>query len=887
MDQDVREKLERNTRYSPSDIESRWMDRWLEQGVFTPKEDRDSQESYCIVLPPPNVTGSLHMGHALNASFQDLLIRLNRMRGRDALWVCGTDHAGIATQNQVEKQLAREGLDRHGLGREEFEKRVWQWRQQYGSTIINQLKRLGCALDYEGERFTLDEGYVRAVLRVFVSLYEKGYIYRDEYMVNWCTRCHTALSDLEVEHREDEDRFYYIRYPVVGEDAHLTIATARPETMLGDTAVAVNPKDGRYSKYVGKMVELPLTGREIPVIADGYVDVEFGTGALKITPAHDPNDFEIGKKHGLAEINILTSDGRINEAGGRFAGLSVEDAREQVVARLERDGLLERIEPYRHAVGTCYRCDTVIEPYISLQWFMRMDELARPAIEAVESGRIRFHPGRWADVYLDWMRSIRPWCISRQLWWGHRLPVWYCEECDEVVVREEPPSTCPKCGSAELRQEEDVLDTWFSSALWPFATLGWPDDTPRLERFYPTDVLVTARDIIFLWVARMVMMGLRFPGDIPYSDVIINPTIMAKDGRRMSKSLGTGVDPLELVEQYGADATRFGLLNMASTQDVRFADERIEMSRNFCNKIFNAARFVLLGVEDVQPRVSDATLADRWIESRLQAAAAEVGRQLEEYDFAEATRVLYRFVWNEFCDWYVEIAKSRLYGDDAEARRQVSGHLLHLLDSILRLLHPFIPFLTEELAALLPGEHGFLIEAPYPEGDDGARDMEAERKMEQLMETVVALRTLKNELRVPPRKEASAVLVSDDEQAVAVVEANSDLLQSLAATKLVESAASEDEATTAGSQSAVALVPGGKMLVPLEGLIDMEKEKERLEAAISRKKQEVLRSQGKLDNKKFVEKAPSRLVQEEREKLDLYRGELSELEQQFQRYFGA
>jgi len=887
LDQDVREKLERNTRYSPSDIESRWMDRWLEQGVFTPKEDRDSQESYCIVLPPPNVTGSLHMGHALNASFQDLLIRLNRMRGRDALWVCGTDHAGIATQNQVEKQLAREGLDRHGLGREEFEKRVWQWRQQYGSTIINQLKRLGCALDYEGERFTLDEGYVRAVLRVFVSLYEKGYIYRDEYMVNWCTRCHTALSDLEVEHREDEDRFYYIRYPVVGEDAHLTIATARPETMLGDTAVAVNPKDGRYSKYVGKMVELPLTGREIPVIADGYVDVEFGTGALKITPAHDPNDFEIGKKHGLAEINILTSDGRINEAGGRFAGLSVEDAREQVVARLERDGLLERIEPYRHAVGTCYRCDTVIEPYISLQWFMRMDELARPAIEAVESGRIRFHPGRWADVYLDWMRSIRPWCISRQLWWGHRLPVWYCEECDEVVVREEPPSTCPKCGSAELRQEEDVLDTWFSSALWPFATLGWPDDTPRLERFYPTDVLVTARDIIFLWVARMVMMGLRFPGDIPYSDVIINPTIMAKDGRRMSKSLGTGVDPLELVEQYGADATRFGLLNMASTQDVRFADERIEMSRNFCNKIFNAARFVLLGVEDVQPRVSDATLADRWIESRLQAAAAEVGRQLEEYDFAEATRVLYRFVWNEFCDWYVEIAKSRLYGDDAEARRQVSGHLLHLLDSILRLLHPFIPFLTEELAALLPGEHGFLIEAPYPEGDDGARDMEAERKMEQLMETVVALRTLKNELRVPPRKEASAVLVSDDEQAVAVVEANSDLLQSLAATKLVESAASEDEATTAGSQSAVALVPGGKMLVPLEGLIDMEKEKERLEAAISRKKQEVLRSQGKLDNKKFVEKAPSRLVQEEREKLDLYRGELSELEQQFQRYFGA
>ena len=887
LNQDVREQLQKNTRYSPADIESKWMDRWLEQDLFTPKEDKDNQDSYCIVLPPPNVTGSLHMGHALNASFQDLLIRLNRMRGKDALWVCGTDHAGIATQNQVEKQIGSEGISRHELGREEFEKRVWQWRDQYGSAIINQLKRLGCALDYEGERFTLDEGYMRAVLRVFVNLYEKGYIYRDEYMVNWCTRCHTALSDLEVEHREDEDKFYYIRYPLKGEEGHLTIATARPETMLGDTAVAVNPNDGRYSGYIGKMVVVPLVEREIPVIADEYVDVEFGTGALKITPAHDPNDFEIGKKHGLQEINVFTPDGRINQEGGRFAGLSLDDAREQIVARLERDGLLERTEPYKHSVGTCYRCDTTIEPYISLQWFMRMDELARPAIEAVESGRVRFHPERWADVYLDWMRSIRPWCISRQLWWGHRLPVWYCDECDQVVVREEPPSSCPRCGSAELTQEEDVMDTWFSSALWPFATLGWPEKTTRLEKFYPTDVLVTARDIIFLWVARMVMMGLEFPGDIPFSDVIINPTIMAKDGRRMSKSLGTGIDPLELVESYGADATRFGLMNMASTQDVRFADERIEMSRNFCNKVFNAARFVLLGVEDVEPKPSSATLADRWIESRLQATAAEVGHRLDDYDFAEATRVLYRFVWNEFCDWYVETAKVRLYGDDPAAKRQVSGHLLHLLDNILRLLHPFVPFLTEELASMLPGERGYLIQSSYPRGDEDARDLEAEAEMGQLMETVVSVRTLRNELRVPPRKEAKAVLVSEDEQAAGTLAANAGLLESLAATTLMETVRRESEATAADGQFAVVLVPGGKLLIPLAELIDIEQEKGRLQGVIAKKKQELSRSQEKLGNDKFVEKAPAALVEKEREKLGRNQQDLAELEQQFQRFFGA
>ncbi len=861
------------------------MESWLEAHVFTPEESSD-QETYCIVLPPPNVTGSLHMGHALNSSMQDLLIRLARMRGKNTLWVCGTDHAGIATQNQVEKQLAGEGLTRQEIGREEFERRVWKWRDQYGSTIINQLKRMGCSLDYEGERFTLDAGYVKAVYRVFTSLYRKGFIYRDEYMVNWCTRCHTALSDLEVEHEENEDKLYYLRYPVLGEDEHLVIATARPETMLGDTAVAVNPNDERYAHLIGKHVDLPLADREIPIIADDYVDMAFGTGALKVTPAHDPNDFELGKKHDLDEINVFTSDGRINQAGGDFAGLTLEEARAQIMHRLESEGLVEKVEPYAHSVGVCYRCNTVIEPYISLQWFMRMDELARPAINVVEEGKVRFYPDRWSGVYLDWMRSIRPWCISRQLWWGHRLPVWYCEECSAVMVDEEPPATCTECGSSELRQEEDVLDTWFSSALWPFATLGWPEATGRLEKFYPTNALVTARDIIFLWVARMIMMGIEFPGDIPYSDVIINPTIMAKDGRRMSKSLGTGIDPLELIDTYGADATRFGLLNMASAQDVRFADERIEMSRNFCNKIFNAARFVLLGVADVEPAAATATLADRWIKSRLEATATDVNRLLDGYEFSEATRVLYRFVWNEFCDWYVEIAKIRLYGSDEAAKAEVSGHLLYLLDNILRMMHPFMPFLTEELAALMPGRKGFLVDSAFPSGDEKARDRQVEKDMEELMETITAIRTMRNELNVPPKKEAHAALVSADAEVRNVVQNNASLIESLSRTIISESVAEESQATTATEQCAVTIIPGGKVLVPLAELIDIDQEKTRLEAAISRKKQELSRAEGKLANENFVAKAPKELVNQEKAKLEQHGRDLAELEQQYNRYFG-
>ncbi len=883
MDKLIREQLKTTTRYLPAEIEPKWMDRWLEADLFSP-EVPSEKESFSVSLPPPNVTGSLHMGHALNSSIQDLLVRLARMRGQNALWICGTDHAGIATQNQVEKRLAAEGLTRQEIGRARFEKRVWEWRGQFGSTIINQLKRLGCSLDYQGERFTLDQEYVRAVYRVFIALYEKGFIYRDEYMVNWCTRCHTALSDLEVEHEECEDKLYYLRYKIKGEDDYLVIATARPETMLGDTAVAVNPADNRYRRFIGRQVVLPLAGREIPVIADEYVDMDFGTGALKVTPAHDPNDFELGKKHGLEEINVFTSDGRINEIGGEFAGLGLTDAREQVMNRLEQEGAVEKVEPYSHAVGACYRCGTPIEPYISLQWFMRMYELAAPAIRAVEQDRIKFTPDRWKDVYLEWMRSLRPWCISRQLWWGHRLPVWHCDECGEIIVRETPPPMC-RCGSSQLKQEEDVLDTWFSSALWPFATLGWPDATERLETFYPTNVLVTARDIIFLWVSRMIMMGIEFAGDIPFGDVIINPTIMAKDGRRMSKSLGTGVDPLGLIDTYGADPTRFGLLNMASAQDVRFSEERIEMSRNFCNKVFNAARFVLLGVAASSPRRATSDLADRWIDSRMQQAALELGRLLDRYEFAEATRLLYRFVWNEFCDWYVEAVKPRLYGEDDEQKLEASGHLLYLLDHILRMLHPFMPFLSEELAAMIPGSEGFLIDREFPAGDSDLIDDEAEADMEQVMAAVTSLRTLRNELRVPPGRKAPAILVSADERVRRVVAANAGLIESLTNTGVEQ--VIEAEAESVGGRPAVAVIPGGRLLVPLEGLIDVEVEAGRIRTAISKKEQEYSRAAGKLANEKFVANAPPDIVEKERNKMEQHGRELTELREQYERYFGG
>jgi valyl-tRNA synthetase len=740
-------------RYEPHEVEQRLMAGWLERSAFHADPD-DHRPPYVVAIPPPNVTGSLHMGHALNDTIQDVLIRHHRLRGFNTLWIVGTDHAGIATQNKVEGQLAGEGLRKEDIGREAFEKRVWEWRREYGSTIIHQLKSLGCACDYESERFTMDEGYQRAVVKVFIELYEKGDIYRDVYLVNWCVRCGSAISDLEVEHEDRASKLYYVNYPIAGSGETLTVATTRPETILGDTAVAVNPKDPRYGRFVGRTALVPLAGREVPVIADEHVDIGFGTGALKITPGHDPDDWEIGLRHGLPSISVIGLDGRMTEEAGRFAGLTTTEARAAVLEALEHEGLFVRADDYQHAVSTCYRCGTTIEPLLSLQWFMDMKRLVRPAIEAVEDGRVRFVPGRWGDVYLDWMSNIRPWCVSRQLWWGHRIPAYFCEECNHLMVAASPPPACEKCGGG-VRAEEDVLDTWFSSALWPFATLGWPEKTPRLEAFYPTTVLSTARDIIYLWVARMIMMGFEFMGDVPFRDVIIHPTVLAADGRRMSKSLGTGVDPLELIADYGADATRFGLAYMSSVQDVRFSPERIEMGRNFANKIWNASRLILQGAHpDARPEVKLDNPADRWIFSRLAAVTKEVNELYETYEFDDIARALYRFVWNELCDWYLEVAKNRLYSESEDEQLEVSGNLLVLLENVMTLLHPLMPFVTEEIYGNIPwaasgSRPASLFGARYTEVPAAWMDSEAEKGMEAFMAVVAGLRSTREELGLP------------------------------------------------------------------------------------------------------------------------------------------
>ncbi len=662
--------LKETTRFEPAAVEARWTDQWLASRIFHAEPD-PAKRPYSIVIPPPNVTGNLHMGHALNGTIQDVLTRYHRMLGENACWLPGTDHAGIATQNVIEKQLRAQGLTKEDLGREDFAKRVWAWRQEYGGNIINQLKRLGCACDYERERFTFDDGYVRAVLKVFVALYKKGYIHKDVYLVNWCPRCGTAISDLEVAHVEDQGHLYHVRYELEG-GGSVTIATTRPETMLGDTAVAVNPDDGRYADIVGRTAILPLLGRRLPVIADARVEKDFGSGALKITPAHDVTDFEIGRDHGLETVQAIGPDGRVTAAGGPYAGEDVSEARKRVLGDLKSLRALEKVEDYPHSVASCDRCGTFIEPLISEQWFMHMDELRKPATDVVRDGRVKFTPERWGRVYIDWMDNLRPWCISRQLWWGHQLPVWYCEAdgCGEVIVEEEAPRVCPACGGTALRRDTDVLDTWFSSALWPFATWGWPDETPDLAYFYPTNVLSTAREIIFLWVARMVMMGLEFVGEIPFTDVYIHSVIQAADGRRMSKSLGTGIDPLDMIDKYGADATRFGLLMMSSTQDVRFSEEKIAMGRSFANKLWNASRLVLLASEGCEAARGDAHQVDRWIASRFGRCAQTVEAALAVFDFAAAADTLYHFVWDEFCDWYLELAKVRLYSDDEAERRE-------------------------------------------------------------------------------------------------------------------------------------------------------------------------------------------------------------------------
>jgi valyl-tRNA synthetase len=861
-------ELEQKTRFEPAEVEPRIERRWLESGLFHPEPEGEAAENYSIAIPPPNVTGSLHMGHALNGSIQDVLIRYHRMRGRRTKWILGTDHAGIATQAQVEKALRAEGTSRHELGREEFVRRAWEWREHYGHTIVEQFKRLGASCDYSEERFTLDEGYHRAVVAVFVELYEQGLIYRDRYIVNWDPGSRSAISDLEVEERRERDTLYSIRYDLQGGGA-VTIATVRPETMLGDTAVAVHPEDERYRELVGRAAILPLVGRHLPIVADEYVKMDFGTGQLKVTPAHDPNDFEIGRRHELDQVSVIGEDGRMtSEAGERFAGLTVMEARAAVVAALQEEGRIVAEVEYEHEVPYSHRSGERIEPLISLQWFMRMDELAEPAIAAVLDGRVRIVPANHRRVYLDWMAAIRPWCISRQLWWGHRLPVYYCETCGHLHVAASAPERCEACGG-EPRQEEDVLDTWFSSALWPFATLGWPEDTARLRAFYPTAVLSTARDILFLWVARMIMMGLRFTGRAPFAEVYIHSVIQAPDGRRMSKSLGTGIDPLDEIERHGADAVRFGLLAMSSSQDVRYSAEKVRQGQALANKLFNATRFALLRIASlpdmgsVPNGVGSLPIEDRWILSRLQQIKADTAARIEDYDFSHAALGLYDFVYGELCDWYLEIVKPRLATDAPVGSREDRGALAATLLGVLRetvaLSHPVIPFVTEELWSYLEGSGGLLAGARYPTADETLIDPDVEIELERTIEAVTLTRGWRDSVNAPPGMVVPARVNARGYESTAAI---------LAALAHLDLSASDAEPV------ASIAVPCGTIEVLSADGLDFAAAARRRAAAREKLDGEIARVQAKLANASFVQRAPAEVVEGERGKLARLRAEL-------------
>jgi valyl-tRNA synthetase len=849
-----RERLESATRYEPQEVERRVFDSWIAGGHFHPEAAGSEADYFSVAIPPPNVTGSLHMGHALNGVIQDAMTRKRRMEGRKALWLLGTDHAGIATQAVVERALADEGGSREELGREAFTERVWAWREEYGSRIVEQYKRLGASCDYERERFTLDEGYVTAVYRVFVGLYERGFIYRDNYMVNWDPGTRSAISDLEVENREVTDTLFSIDYPLEGSERLVTVATVRPETMLADTAVAVHPDDERYRELIGEHCVLPLVGRRLPIIGDEHVDPAFGTGALKITPGHDPNDFDIGRAHGLDEVSVIGEDGRMNTAAGeRFAGLLTSAAQEAVVAALRDEGGISDEEPYVHSVPFSHRSGERIEPLISLQWFCRMDELAKPAIKAVERDEVRIVPERWKRVYLDWMEGIRPWCVSRQLWWGHRLPVWYCDSCEETVVAETEPERCESC-KGELRRDEDVLDTWFSSALWPFATLGWPDaESADLEAFYPTSFLTTARDILHLWVARMIMMGIEFAGEVPFRDVYVHSVIQAPDGRRMSKSLGTGIDPLTEIDAHGADALRFGLLAMSSSQDVRYSVVKVEQGEDLANKLWNASRLILLNVGDAQPQATPALVEDRWMLSRLQRAITSVSEGLDGYDFAHAALELYRFFWSEYCDWYLEIVKPRLYDGEPD----VAGNLLYGLERVLALAHPLMPFVTEEIWSYLPDRGSPLVIGAYPEPATALLDPDAEAELEGAIELTRAVRRWRELAEVPAAAVLPARVVEGD--------APHELVARLARISLD------------GASDAEGVARIGAVEVVASEEVDPRRLAARLDARRSELRSEVSRGEGKLANEGFVSNAPPEVVEEEREKLAAYRAELEEL----------
>ena len=860
--------------YEPHDVEKKWYTVWEREGYFRAAATSD-REPYSIVIPPPNVTGALHMGHALNNTLQDILCRWKRMSGCNVLWMPGTDHAGIATQNVVERQLAAEGKDRHALGREAFIERVWQWKGESGGQIIGQLKRLGASCDWERERFTMDEGLSKAVRTVFVRLYGEGLIYRDNRLINWCPRCHTALSDIEVEHEEKKGHLWHIRYPVAGEPGkYVVVATTRPETMLGDTAVAVHPEDERYRSLLGKKVLLPLINREIPVVADEYVDLEFGTGVVKITPAHDFNDFEVGVRHGLDRINVLDESGIINSAGRQYEGLDRFEARKRIVAQLDEAGLLEKVDDHDMAVGGCYRCKTVVEPYLSLQWYVKVGPLAERALAAVKDGRTRILPKQWENTYYDWMENIRDWCISRQIWWGHRIPAWFCDHCGEVTVAMEEPSKCAMCGSDEIRQETDVLDTWFSSALWPFSTMGWPEQTAELKTFYPTSCLVTGFDILFFWVARMMMMGLHFMGEVPFREVYIHALVRDAQGQKMSKSKGNVIDPLTIIDQYGTDAFRFTLAAFAAQgRDIKLAEERIAGYRNFCNKVWNAARFTLMNLEGFEPdgvKMEELALseADKWILYWLNHTVKDTNMFLEEYRFNDAAMGLYQFTWSKFCDWYLELSKQDLYGSDPERKRTVQFVLWYTLEHLLRLLHPFMPFITEEIWQALPAKSEkpapSIMLAEYPSSNSGFEGYsEAAYTMDKVMGVISGIRNIRGEMEVPPSKQIAVILSCASAESQQLMKHNESAIISLARVSNLAIGQAIEQPEDASIQVAGDV----QIFVPLKGLVDVEEEEKRLLKEIGKIDKDVEFLAKKLENPSFVERAPADVVAREREKL--------------------
>ena len=858
--------------YDPSGLEDRLYQKWLDNGYFHAKVNKD-KKPFTIVMPPPNVTGQLHMGHALDETMQDILIRFKRMQGYEALWQPGTDHAAIATEVKVIEKLKSEGIDKNEIGREEFLKHAWAWKEEYGGKIINQLKKLGASADWERERFTMDEGCSKAVQEVFIRLYEKGYIYKGSRIINWCPVCQTSISDAEVVHEDQDGFFWHINYPVAGEEGQFVeIATTRPETLLGDTAVAVNPEDDRYRHLVGKMLKLPLTDREIPVIADEYVDMEFGTGCVKITPAHDPNDFEVGRRHNLPEINIMNDDATINELGGKYAGMDRYEARKAMVEDLKEQGLLVKVVPHCHSVGTHDRCKTTVEPMIKPQWFVKMDEMAKEAIKALKDGDLTFVPERFDKTYLNWLENIRDWCISRQLWWGHRIPAYYCDQCGEVVVARSMPQVCPKCGCTHLHQDEDTLDTWFSSALWPFSTLGWPDKTPELEYFYPTDVLVTGYDIIFFWVIRMVFSALEQTGQVPFHHVLIHGLVRDSQGRKMSKSLGNGIDPLEVIDKYGADALRLTLITgNAPGNDMRFYWERVESSRNFANKVWNASRFIMMNLEKAQVsetmELSQLTDADRWILSRLNGVVRDVTDNMEKYELGIAVQKVYDFIWEEFCDWYIEMVKPRLYSEEDTTKAAALWTLKTVLGDALKLLHPYMPFVTEEIYCTLNPQEESIMISSWPVWTGERNFPEEEAGVEMIKEAVRSIRALRKDMDVPPSRKAEVYVVSDDAAVREVFENGKVFFATLGYASQVTVQADK---TGIGEDAVSAVTPRAVIYIPFAQLVDIAKETERLTKEEQRLTKELARVNGMLNNEKFISKAPQSKVDEEKAKLEKY-----------------